>query len=137
MAEHKTDIVTRLQWRRQMVDHGHGNVTDEPDDDCEEAAKLIETLRGTASCDAKKAFHRYGDQDPLPKGIRLASSVSVVRCECGMICIRFHKPTTFTHPGPVFAAAFLDRKTCAEIGDDILASIDLCRHNVPCDGKHS
>lgn len=83
-----------------------------------------------------QAFHRYGDDDPVPDRARLADSVSVVRCACGKVCIRFHHPATTTHPGRVFAAAFLDRKDCADIGEEVLKAIDLSRHEMPCDKRH-
>ena len=38
------DIVTQLRDRRDMIYHGNGNVTDEPDGLCEEAANEIERL---------------------------------------------------------------------------------------------
>lgn len=82
------------------------------------------------------AFHRYGNEEPVPERARLADSVSVVKCSCGMIALRFHHPATTTHPGRVFAAAFLDRKQCAGIGEDVLKAIDICRHTMPCDGRH-
>lgn len=40
-----TDIVERLRNHRIMVNLGHGNVDDVPDDDCEEAADVIEQYR--------------------------------------------------------------------------------------------
>lgn len=84
-----------------------------------------------------KSYHRYGDDDPVPERARVADSVSVVRCSCGKVCLRFHRPATTTHPGRVFAAAFLDAKDCANIAEDALKALDLCRHNMICDGKHS
>lgn len=87
--------------------------------------------------EAGQAFHRYGNSEQVPERARLADSVSVVACACGMVCIRFHHPATTTHPGKVFAAAFLDRKDCAEIGDEVLKAIDICRHIMPCAGSHS
>ena len=42
-----------------------------------------------------------------------------------------------THqPGRIFAAAYLDAKDCANIGDDVLRALDTCRHNITCDGRH-
>lgn len=84
----------------------------------------------------KNSFHRYGDDDPVPDNARIADSVSVVRCACGEIAIRFHHPATTTHPGRVFAAAFLNARDCANIGDDVLKALDVCRHNMPCTGTH-
>jgi hypothetical protein len=86
--------------------------------------------------ETRKAYHRYGDSHPVPERARLANSVSVVACRCGKVCIRFHHPATTTHPGRVFAAAFLDRKDCAEVGEAVLQAIDICRHVMPCDGNH-
>jgi hypothetical protein len=83
-----------------------------------------------------KSFHRYGDDDPVPERARIANSVSVVRCSCGKVCIRFHHPATTNHPGPVFAAACLDAKDCAAIAEDALRALDACRHNIVCDGRH-
>ena len=40
-----TDITDQLRSRREMIDRGNGNVTDEPDYLCEEAAAEIERLR--------------------------------------------------------------------------------------------
>lgn len=40
-----TKITEQLRNRREMVNHGNGNVTDEPDDICEEAANEIDRLR--------------------------------------------------------------------------------------------
>lgn len=38
------EIIDTLRHRREMVDHGNGNVTDEPDHDCQRAATVIEAL---------------------------------------------------------------------------------------------
>lgn len=82
------------------------------------------------------SFHRYGTEDPTPDRARIADSVSVARCDCGKVCLRFHHPATTTHPGRIFAAAYLDAKDCANIGEDVLRALDTCRHNITCDGRH-
>jgi hypothetical protein len=89
------------------------------------------------ACEHPGSFHRYGSDDPTPDNARIADGVSVVRCGCGKICLRFHHPATTTHPGRVFAAAYLKPSDCANIGDDVLKALDRCRHNIPCDGRHS
>jgi len=40
-----TDIVEKLRRRREMINRGHGDVQDIPDEDCMEAADEIERLR--------------------------------------------------------------------------------------------
>lgn len=88
-------------------------------------------------CDHAKAFHRYGDDEPTPDKATLADSVSVARCSCGRVCLRFHRPATTTHPGRVFAAAYLTSSDCANIGDEVLQALAYFRHTIPCDGRHS
>ena len=89
-----------------------------------------------SECTHAESFHRYGSDDPTPEKSRIADSVSVVRCSCGKVCLRFHHPATTTHPGRVFAAAYLDAQDAANIGEDTLKALDLCRHNIKCDGLH-
>lgn len=87
-----------------------------------------------ARTDPTTAYHAYGDNEEIPESARRADHVSVVRCRCGRVCLRFHTPVTTTHGGRVFAVAFLDRKDAANIGDEVLAALDFWRHNVPCGG---
>jgi hypothetical protein len=49
-----TDIVERLRSRREMVDMGHGNVIDVPDEDCVEAANEIERLNAARRVDGQR-----------------------------------------------------------------------------------
>lgn len=84
----------------------------------------------------ENSFHRYGDSDPVPDRARVADSVSIAACSCGMVCIRFHHPATTTHPGRIFAAAFLNRKDCANVGDEMLKALDFFRNTIQCDGTH-
>jgi hypothetical protein len=90
-----------------------------------------------ASCSHAGSFHRYGDSDPVPDRVRTADSVSVASCSCGKAVIRFHHPATTTHPGRVFAVAYLTLRDCANIGEDVLQALEFCRHNIQCSGKHS
>lgn len=90
----------------------------------------------THICADQKSFHRYGDNDPIPDRVRVADSVSVARCSCGRVLLKFHHPATTNHPGRVFAVAHLDPADCANIGDEVLRALDSCRHNMICDGKH-
>ncbi len=84
--------------------------------------------------DPTTAYHAYGDNDAVPTTARLADHVSVVRCGCGRVCLRFHTPATYTHGGRVFAVAYLERKDAANLGDEVLQALDFLRHNIPCGG---
>lgn len=90
----------------------------------------------THACTEQKSFHRYGDNEPIPDRARVADSVSVARCSCGKVCLKFHHPATTTHPGRVFAVAYLEASDCANFGDEVLKAIDACRHNTICDERH-
>lgn len=68
-----------------------------------------------ARTDPTTAYHAYGDNDAVPPAARLADHVSVARCRCGRVCLRFHTPATYTHGGRVFAVAYLDRKDVANL----------------------
>jgi hypothetical protein len=91
----------------------------------------------SVACEHTNSFHRYGDEEPTPDRARIADGVSVVACSCGKPCIRFHHPATTTHPGRVFAVAYLTPSDCANIGDDVLRALEVCRHTIPCTGQHS
>lgn len=89
-----------------------------------------------SECTHAESFHRYGSNDATPDRARIADSVSVVKCSCGKVSLRFHQPATTTHTGRVFAVAYLDARDCANLGEEVLQALDIWRHNVPCDGRH-
>lgn len=89
-----------------------------------------------SDCAHAESFHRYGSDEPTPERARVADSVSVVRCSCGKVGLRFHHPSTTTHPGRIFAVAYLDDKDCANVGDEVLQALSTWRHNISCDGLH-
>jgi len=82
----------------------------------------------------KQAYVRYG-QGAVPERAKLADSVSIVACEHGLLCIRFHDPATTTDPGRIFAAAYLDAKQSAAVGEEYANAMDGLRR-VECDGRH-
>ena len=51
-----TDIVERLRNRREMINRGHGNVIDVPDEDCIEACDEIERLRRDCAVDVSELY---------------------------------------------------------------------------------
>lgn len=55
-------IVEELRHRVVMVDHGNGNVTDQPDELCQEAAQVIEGLFNALKDMAE--FWAYGMAKP-------------------------------------------------------------------------
>ena len=57
--ENPLNIVQQLRNRREMVDWGNGNVTDEPDGLCEEAANEIEELWGALAIGREAVAESY------------------------------------------------------------------------------